>query len=262
MMLLKESLHGACVDILRNIIISGGASGIGAATVQTFLELDDIRHIYILDIAKPKIMDERVSFHQCNVRNEDELNSVIENIRKDAISIDILISSAGIHFSGTIEETSFEDYQRVVGINLTGTFLLLKAVLPIMRQQRFGSVVLVASEQVFVGKPHSAVYGLTKAAIGQLTKSTALDYADYNIRVNCVCPGTIDTPLYQAAISSHHKKSGVDLSKIEAEEGRCQPIGRVGESKEVADLIVYLSNTKAGFITGSLFPIDGGYTAR
>ena len=132
-----------------------------------------------------------------------------------------------------------------------------------MRKNKRGAIVLVSSEQALVGKKNSAIYGATKAAIAQLAKSTALDYAKYGIRVNCVCPGTIDTPLYQKAINNYAKKTGLSLHDIEQDEADQQPLGRVGQAQEVAELIYFLScNDKAGFITGSIHLIDGGYTAQ
>lgn len=120
----------------------------------------------------------------------------------------------------------------------------------------------MASDQSFVGKPHTAVYGATKGALAQLTRSTAIDYADSGIRVNAVCPGTVDTPLYRQAIQRYHEKTNIPLAKIEADEAHMQPLHRIGLPHEVADLVYFLSSEAAAFITGGLFPIDGGYTAR
>ena len=130
-----------------------------------------------------------------------------------------------------------------------------------MKTQQHGVITLVSSDQSFVAKPNSAVYGLSKAALAQLAKSTAVDYAEFNIRVNCVCPGTIDTPLYRRAIAAYSEKYKLPLARVEQAEANEQPLKRIGKSSEVASLIHYLSCDQAAFITGSAIPIDGGLTA-
>jgi NAD(P)-dependent dehydrogenase (short-subunit alcohol dehydrogenase family) len=176
--------------------------------------------------------------------------------------LDVVVGSAGKYFSGTIENTSENDFDDIMNVNFKGTFFLLKSVLPILKKQQQGSIILVGSDQCFVGKQGAAVYGASKGALGQLTKSAALDYASFNVRVNAVCPGTIDTPLYRKAISAYHEKTGIPLKNIEEDLANAQPLQRIGLSKEVAEFIFFLGSDAASFITGGLFPIDGGYTAQ
>lgn len=245
---------------MKIAVITGGATGIGCATVNTFI-LHGFK-VYVLDIIPYEGKSGSVENIKCDVTDISAINKAIEKIIAQDKKIDVLISNAGVHLSANIENTSEEDYNRVLDVNFKGSFFLLKAVLPHMRKQNSGAIVLVGSDQCTVGKPNSAIYGATKAAIGQLTKSTALDYAKYGIRVNCVATGTIDTPLYRNAIEKYSKKSGISIEKIEEEEAMLQPLGRVGNASEVADLIYFLCSNAAGFMTGGLYPIDGGYTAR
>ncbi|MEM9243378.1 MAG: SDR family oxidoreductase [Pseudomonadota bacterium] len=239
-------------------VISGAASGIGLAAAEKFHAQG--YQIFALDKAAINIDDMQTV--QCDVSRVEEIKSAVDTIMTQTDRIDVLVSAAGIHLSRTIEDTSEEDYFRVLNTNLTGTFFLLKYILPIMKKQSSGAVVLVASEQCFVAKPHSAIYGATKSALGYLAKSTAIDYAPYHIRVNCVCPGTIDTPLYRKAIQLASDKSGIPLADIEREEAACQLVNRVGRAEEIAESIYFLASDKAEFITGTLLTIDGGYTAR
>lgn len=238
-------------------IISGGASGIGKAAVEKFRAQGITT--YILDIQHNS--NDPFSY-ACDIANIAEINSCIVKILKKEGKIDILVSNAGIHASAMLEETDEALFDQVMNINFKGTFFLLKAVLPIMRQQRSGKIVLVTSEQVFVGKPRSAIYGATKAALAQLAKSTAIDYSPFGICVNAICPGTIDTPLYRSAIERYQKKTGIPIEEIEKNEAAVQLVNRIGKPEEVASLIAFLCSADADYMTGGLYPIDGGYTAE
>lgn len=176
--------------------------------------------------------------------------------------LDFLFANAGVHLFAGIEETSDEDFDRVTGINIAGVFYSLKYVLPIMRKQGKGSVVLMGSDQSRVGKGQSAVYGLTKGAIGQLTKSTAIDYAPYGIRVNCICPGTIDTPLLHKAVDRYASLNNADPVTVLASLNNMQPLGRIGRPEEIAEVVAFLLSDEASFMTGSLVAADGGFVAQ
>ena len=174
----------------------------------------------------------------------------------------MLFADAGIHLFAGIEETTDEEFDNVTATNINGTFFTLKAVLPYMRMQQQGSIVLMGSDQSFVGKASSAVYGMTKAAIAQLTKSTAIDYAPYGIRVNCICPGTIDTPLLHKAVERYSKLNAVNKSDVYEGLNTIQPLGRVGKAEEIAAVVIFLLSDENSFMTGSLVSADGGYTCH
>ncbi|MCL1123830.1 SDR family NAD(P)-dependent oxidoreductase [Shewanella surugensis] len=239
----------------KTCIVTGGSSGIGLSVVQLFLEND--YQVFNLDLKSSHVGE----YRQCDITNLDQVARIIEAISQTN-NIDVLVSNAGIHFSATIENTSESELDKVFGINVKGAFAAIKAVLPNMKANKQGAIVLISSEQALVGKPNSFAYSLTKAALASIAKTTALDYASFNIRANAVCPGTIETPLYHDAIDNYCQKSGANKEDIHREEANLQPLGRLGQPEEVAELVLFLASDKAKFITGSLQVIDGGYTTR
>ena len=192
----------------------------------------------------------------------DNLRDNIDDIISDHKNIGYLFSNAGIHLSGNIENTSINDIDNIININLKGTLYTLKYIIKHMKENKFGRIVLNSSDQAFIGKPSSTVYGSTKAAISQIAKSISIDYSNFNIHANAICPGTIETPLYHKAIRRYHEKSQIPLDHIHKEEENLQLINRIGKPEEVANLVEFLLSDKADFITGANIPIDGGYTAR
>ncbi len=241
-------------------IITGGATGIGKATSNT-LAKEGCR-IYVLDIKPIEGSNNNLVFIECDVRNFEAVHKAVDSVFKREGKIDLLFANAGVHFVGDIENTTVEQFENVLSINVKGVFYTLKAVLPIMRKQKRGNIVIMGSDQSFIGKGKSSVYGLTKGALGQLTKSTAIDYAEHNIRVNCICPGTIDTPLYHGAVDNFSKTFNVPKEKIYEAVNTAQPIKRVGTPTEVANIVAFLLSEGSSFMTGGLVSIDGGYTCQ
>lgn len=254
----------------RSMIITGGSSGIGLAIAQKFLA--NGWYVFNLDI-KPWLRgsdaglnsefdiaqyEHQAHFVECDVSDYDAVISAVANL-PNVEAIDACVSNAGVHFSAKIEDSSEQDFERLININLKSAFSLTKAVLPFMKQSG-GAIIYVGSDQSSVAKRNSALYNMTKHGLASLAKTTALDYAEYNIRANIVCPGTIDTPLYQQAIQRYCEQSGADVNEVHAEEAALQPLGRLGKPEEVAALCYFLASEQAEFITGAMLPIDGGYT--
>ena len=236
-------------------VITGGSSGIGLSIVKLFTENN--YRVFNLDLSPSAEGD----FRQCDVTNVNQVTDIINEIAKHN-TIDVLISNAGIHFSATIENTSEADLDKVFNINVKGAYAAIKAVLPSMKANNNGAILLMASDQALIAKQNSFAYNLSKSALASMAKTTALDYAAYNIRANAVCPGTIETPLYHKAIDNYCEKSGADKSEVHRDEEKLQPLQRLGQPEEVAELVLFLASDKAKFITGSLQVIDGGYTAQ
>jgi len=239
----------------KTCIITGGSSGIGFSIMELFIAND--YQVFNLDI-KPATIG---TFKQCDVTNLNQVNDVITKISDDH-SIDVLVSNAGIHFSGNIENTSEAEFDRVFSINVKGAYAAVKAVLPNMKANKAGSIILMASDQALIAKQNSFAYNLSKMSLASIAKTTALDYASFNIRANAVCPGTIETPLYHQAIDNYCERSGANKEEVHQEEANLQPLGRLGQPEEVAELVLFLASNKAKFITGSLQVIDGGYTTQ
>lgn len=174
----------------------------------------------------------------------------------------ILVNCAGTTLLGSIPDTSLADLQRVMAVNFTAPFLLMKAVLPGMVEMGGGAVVNIASDQALIGKPLSAAYGASKGALAQLTRSAAIDFGRHNVRVNCIAPGSTDTAMLRDVMeSSRQFRSlfppppgvGFRLDSV--------PMARLAQPSEIAMAAVFLASDAASFITGAVLPVDGGVTA-
>lgn len=236
-------------------IVTGGSKGIGEAIVER-LTAQNYR-VFNLDIT-----ESAGDYRYCDVSNVEQVKQVISEIIAEVGKVDALISNAGRHLSANIESTDEATLDALFSLNVKGAYAAIQAVLPSMKQQQNGSIVLIASDQAMIGKTNSFAYNLTKHALASMAKTTALDYASDNIRANAVCPGTIETPLFHNAIDAYCEKSGANKADIVAEEAALQPLGRLGQANEVAALVNFLVSDEASFITGSLQTIDGGYTCQ
>ncbi|GAA58556.1 2-(R)-hydroxypropyl-CoM dehydrogenase [Pseudoalteromonas sp. BSi20652] len=237
-------------------VVTGGTKGIGLAVVKRLL--NNGYEVHNLDIE----LSEVGIFHQCDVSDVSAVQSCINAICEQSKRIDVLVSNAGKHLSANIESTDEQTLDALFALNVKGAYAAVQSVLPSMKAQNSGAIILVASDQAIIGKQNSFAYNLTKHALASMAKTTALDYAGFNIRVNAVCPGTIETPLFHNAIDAYCAKSGANKAEIVAEEASLQPLNRLGQADEVAALVSFLASDDASFITGSLQSIDGGYTAQ
>lgn len=240
----------------RVCVVTGGSVGIGRAVVERLL--DGGYKVYNLDLNESDIGE----FIQCDMTDSAQVTQAIDRVIKESGRIDGVVSNAGVHFSANLEDTSEADFDRVMAINVKGAYFLLQSVLPKMREQGAGSIVLLGSDQSVIAKRNSFAYNMSKAALASMAKTTALDYASFGIRANAVCPGTIETPLYHNAIDRYCERSGSEKSVVHQEEAALQPLGRIGQPEEVAALVALLIGDEARFITGSLQVIDGGYTTQ
>lgn len=237
-------------------IVTGGTKGIGLAVVKRLLTSG--YEVHNLDITPSDVG----IFHHCDVSDVEAVRRSINTIHEQSQRIDVLVSNAGKHLSANIESTDEQTLDALFALNVKGAYAAVQSVLPTMKANNAGSIILIASDQALIAKQNSFAYNLTKHALASMAKTTALDYARFNIRANAVCPGTIETPLFHNAIDAYCDKSGANKADIVAEEASLQPLNRLGQADEVAALVNFLASDDASFITGSLQSIDGGYTAQ
>ncbi|WP_146553298.1 MULTISPECIES: glucose 1-dehydrogenase [Rummeliibacillus] len=245
------------------VVITGAASGIGLAAAEAFL--NEGSKVVIADIdeengykAVKDLNQENVYFIRTDVTKEtDCLNLIQETIEKYG-QIDVFLNNAGIEITTPIHEMSIEEWNKLISVNLTGVFLCSKHVLKQMIKNKKGNIINTCSVGGLVAWPGIPAYNASKGGVLQLTKSLAIEYAKYNIRVNCVCPGVIDTPLNEKSFLQNNVGT---LEEIKKQKSKLNPIGRLGTVKDIANAMVFLASDESSFMTGSTLTVDGGYTA-
>ncbi len=248
------------IDLKNKVaIVTGGAMGIGEATVRKLAACGASVAIFDVDRdAGSKSADAiaktgaACAFFPCNISVAAEISQAVNDVVRKYGGIDILVSNAGIQLYGDVVTTAEEDWDRLMGINLKGCFLVSKFVVPHMLT-RGGAIVIVGSVQSLSAMSNSVAYVTSKHGLLGLTRAMALDYAKKGIRVNCVCPGAVDTPMLRWAASLDPDPESVIRTC-----DRMHPMGRIGDAEEVADSIVYLASPMASFITGAALVVDGG----
>jgi len=249
----------------KGVIVTGGASGIGKATAERFLE--EGAKVAILDVSK---QNGGIALRELkkkgftpliligDVTKASDVKKMVETAKAKLGRIDVLFNNAGILVEGTVEDVTEKEWDRIMAVNVKGVFLMSKEVVPIMLKQKKGAIVNNASCSGLVGDRSAIAYNTSKGAVVLMTKCMALDYAKKNIRVNCVCPGEIDTPMFRQEARSRN----MPVEEYRRELCQCHPIGRLGVPTEVANTVLFLASDQASFITGAAFSVDGGYTCQ
>jgi 2-keto-3-deoxy-L-fuconate dehydrogenase len=247
----------------KTAIVTGAGSGIGRAIAHVFARQG--AQVFVIDMDEPggtKVVQEIVKgagkaiYKKCNVSSQSDVDLVVSGILKDVQQIDILVNNAGIAHVGNAENTAEADFDRLTSVNVKGVYNFLHAVIPQMKKSGGGVILNMASVASSVGIPDRFAYSMTKGAVVGMTLSVAKDYIHQNIRCNCVSPGRVHTPFVDGFISKNYpgqeKEMFEKLSKT-------QPIGRMAEPEEIANLVLYLCSEEAAFITGCDYAIDGGF---
>jgi NAD(P)-dependent dehydrogenase (short-subunit alcohol dehydrogenase family) len=236
----------------KTVVITGGGKGIGEACAKVFY--DDGANVAILDKDEPsqRYNDNRWFEVQCDVADEAQVIQAVEKVVAHFGEIHYLVNNAGIQRYGTATDTTVDEWDKVMNVNVKSYFLCAKHIIPLMQKAGGGVVVNIASVQAFVSQRNVAAYTTAKTAILGLTRSIAVDFAP-SVRCVAVCPGTIDTPMLRKSFSL-----SLDPEEVLQECIDMHPIGRIGTPMDVAEVVKFVCDDKAGFITGQYIRVDGG----
>jgi meso-butanediol dehydrogenase/(S,S)-butanediol dehydrogenase/diacetyl reductase len=255
-------------NVNRTAVVTGAASGIGSATALLFAQ-KNINTI-LIDLDEDGLKSTAEAARAMGVSSEviigDVSDPAISNVAATAAmdlgSLEYLFNNAGIESVGTIEDLDVKQFERTLSINLTGYFLMAKACIPYMRSMNFGCIVNNSSDAGLRGMHASIAYSPSKAAVIQLTRSLCIDLGEFNIRVNCVCPGAVKTPLCDRFNEEIGKRTGSTGARIQQNFIEAHvPLRRIGCADEVAQLVYFLMSDLGAYINGAVIPIDGGLTA-
>jgi len=239
----------------RTALITGGASGIGEATCRVFAAAG--ARVLIADKAGNRAGDLAAELPGsralvCDITDEAAVKRMFAGVDR----LDILVNNAGIGLVGGVEETELPDFQQLFRVNVEGLFLVTRSAMPLLLQSH-GTIVNIGSVAGLIGVKRRFAYCATKGAVVAMTRQLAVDYPT-QIRANCICPGTVDTPFVEAYLEKYHRH---EKEKVRAELNQRQPIGRLGHPTDIAQMALYLAAPASAFVNGSVFTIDGGWTA-
>jgi NAD(P)-dependent dehydrogenase (short-subunit alcohol dehydrogenase family) len=230
----------------RVALVTGGASGIGAACAERFAA--EGAEVTTLDLTGDVVQ-------LVDVTDETAVSAAVDLVVERHGRLDVVVNSAGVAGGGPVHLLDRKEWDRVIGVNLTGTFLVCKHALRPMLDQGSGSIINVASVEGIEGTEGGSTYNASKAGVVMLTKNLAIDYGSKGIRSNCICPGFIETPMFSSVLDS----PGMEIfrERIRNE----HKLGRFGRPDEIAGAAMFLASDDASFVTGHALVVDGGYTA-
>lgn len=244
-------------------LITGGTEGMGFATAELFLR--EGARVVITGRSRDKgeralialRRTGRAEFVRGDVSKDSDARRMIETAVRLFGRIDILFNNAGIYLEKFAEDTTEEELDKVLDVNLKGTFLVTKYAVPFMKRQRSGVIINNSSDAGIIGNRMCPAYCASKGGVTVMTKAMALDYAKYNIRVNCINPAIIDTPMLGREVARAKNRKAYMKTCADT-----QPLGRIGRPEEVAQAVLFLASDDSSFVTGAALSVDGGTTAQ
>lgn len=243
-------------------VVTGGSKGIGRSISSRFASRGAIVHILDVDDKSGRSLAEellangtQVYFHRADVTDQSAIVDLFEKIYQTDQRLDILVNNAGVAHIGNLENTTEKDFDRIFSVNVKGVYNCSQAAIRYLKE-RGGSILNMASVAASLGIEDRFAYSMSKGAVLTMTYSIAKDYLDYNIRCNSISPARVHTPFVDGYLKDHFP--GKEKEKFE-ELSKTQPIGRMGKPEEIASLALYLCSDEAAFITGTDYPIDGGF---
>jgi NAD(P)-dependent dehydrogenase (short-subunit alcohol dehydrogenase family) len=260
----KRSATSGCILELdgKVAIVTGGSSGIGHAISVLFAK--ENAKVVIADI-KPaeetmaiiRACGGRAEFVKTDVRDSSQVQHLVDETLRLFGTVSIVCNNAGVELVKLLTDTSEDDWNRVIDINLKGPFLVAKHVLPHMIRRKRGAIINTASQLGIVGAENFTAYCASKGGLILLTKAMALEYAHHGIRVNCICPGAVETPMLEREVNLDKRPNEAKMRFISK-----HPLGRLGSAEEIANAALFLASDKASFVTGEALVVDGGYVAQ
>ena len=241
----------------KTAIITGGGSGIGQACAWAFYQ--EGANVVLFGRREDKLKEtaqelgSRAMTVSGDMTRSEDLDRLVQETLSKFHRIDILVNNAGLFKGAPLHEISDEQYDEMMNINMRAVFQLTRRVLPVMMEQKSGNIIHISSILGIIAVPKVAVYNISKGALNQFSRSIAVEYGSYGIRSNSICPGLIETDMT------------ADLMKDEAlmqEWSKGYPIGRFGKPEDVASACLFLASDESSFITGTVLPVDGGFTAQ
>ena len=244
-------------------VVTGGGSGIGRAISETygaegaFVALLDFNEEQGNEVVEAiKAAGGKAQFYKCDVSNISGVKQIFEKIKSEHGAVNVLVNNAGIAAVGNVEICTEDELDRIYAVNVKGVFNCLQAVIPQMVENEGGAIINMASIASSIGIPDRFAYSMSKGAAYTMTLSIATDYIDQGIRCNSISPARVHTPFVDGFIAKNYPGQEEEIfKKLSAS----QPIGRMAKPEEIGNLALYLASDEASFITGTDFPIDGGF---